>query len=163
MLILKLYYHIMCFFKKIFYKIIYGKYIKFGKKVTFRKGFSLMIAKGAYVKIGDGCFFNNFCAINAVENIEIGANCLFGENVKLYDHNHIFSEKGKNIKEQGFKHGRIVIEDNCWICTNVVILKDVTIGKNSVVGAGVVLKRSVDRDSLIKNENNYKVEKIKYD
>lgn len=163
MLVLKLYYHIMALIKKLFYKIIYGKHIKFGKRVTFRKGFSLMIDKNAYVKIGDDCFFNNFCSINAMENISIGKNCLFGENVKIYDHNHEFRKEGENIKEQGFKTGKIRIEDNCWICTNVVILKDVTIGNNSVIGAGVVLNEIIENDSLVKNENNYKMEKIKYD
>ena len=77
MIILKIYYHIMAILKKIFYKIIYGKRIKFGKKVTFRKGFSIVIEDGATVEIGDGCFFNNYCSINAKEGIKIGANCLF--------------------------------------------------------------------------------------
>ncbi len=163
MLVLKLYYHIISFVKKIFYKIIYGKHIKFGKKVTFRKGFSLMIDKKASVIIGDGCFFNNFCAINAMENIEIGKNCLFGENVKIYDHNHIFTKKETLIKDQGFKTEKIKIEDNCWICSDVVILKGTEIGENSVIGAGIVLNENVTKNSIIKSQNNYKMEKIQYD
>lgn len=163
MLILKLYYHIMSFVKKIFYKIIYGRHLKIGRKVSFRKGFSLIIDKSAYVEIGDGCFFNNYCAINALENIKIGKNCLFGENVKMYDHNHIFKNKEKYIKEQGFKTEKIEIGDNCWICTNVVILKGITIGKNSVIGAGIVLNKDIENSSIVKIESNYKVEKIKND
>ena len=77
MLILKLYYHILAEIKKVFYKLIYGKRIKFGKGVTFRKGFSLMIEKNAYVEIGEGCFFNNYCSINAMNKIKIGNNCIF--------------------------------------------------------------------------------------
>lgn len=95
--------------KKIFYKIIYGKHIKFGKGITFRKGFSLVIEDGAFVTIGDGCFFNNYCSINAKKRIDIGNNCLFGENVKIYDHNHIFKYKEELIKKQGFTHKPILI------------------------------------------------------
>ncbi len=163
MLILKLYYHIIAFIKKIFYKVIYGKHIKFGKGVSFRKGFSLIIDKNAYVEIGDNSFFNKFCAINALENISIGKNCLFGENVKIYDHNHIFKNKGVNIEDQGFKTGKIKIGDNCWFGTNVVVLKDVTVGENSVIGAGIVLNKDIESNSIAKLESNYKVEKIKYD
>lgn len=163
MLVFKIYYHVISIIKKIIYKIIYRNHVKFGKKVTFRCGFSLMIEKGAYVKIGDGCFFNKFCSINAMENIEIGNNCLLGENVKIYDHNHVFKIKEKDIKKQGFKHEKIVIGDNCWIGTNAVILKGVTIGENTVVGAGVVLNQNINKNCIVKNENNYLVEKIKYD
>ena len=153
----------MSIVKKIFYKIIYGKHVKFGKKVSFRKGFSLIIDKGAYVEIGAGSFFNNYCAINALENIKIGENCLFGENVKIYDHNHIFKKRKVTIREQGFKTGKIKINDNCWICTNVVILKGVEVGENSVIGAGVVLTNSIENNSIVKLDTNYKVEKIKND
>ena len=83
MIVLKMYYHIMAFVKKIFYKIIYGKHIKFGKKVTFRKGFSIVIEDGAIVEIGNECFFNNYCSINAKIGIKIGDNCLFGEKLKI--------------------------------------------------------------------------------
>lgn len=153
MLILKAYYHIIAIIKKIFYKIIYGKHIKFGKNVTFRKGFSLIIENGATVKIGDGCFFNNYCSINAREKIEIGDNCLFGENVKLYDHNHVFKSKEKLIKEQGFKNGNIKIGDDCWICSNTVILKNAEIGQHCVIGTGCVIDYSIDSNKMIKINN----------
>ena len=42
---------------------------------------------GEGVKIGDNVFFNNGTSIAAKEKIEIGDNCIFGENVKIYDHN----------------------------------------------------------------------------
>ena len=45
MFVFKCYYHIMAILKKILFKLIYGKRIKFGKGVTFRKGFSLIIEK----------------------------------------------------------------------------------------------------------------------
>lgn len=163
MIILKCYYHIIAIIKKIFYKIIYGKHVKFGKKVTFRKGFSLVIENDATVEISDGCFFNNYCSINAKEKITIGQNCIFGENVKIYDHNHVFKNKNEIIKNQGFKTEKVEIEKNCWIASNVIILKGVKIGENSVVGAGCVVEKNVDSDKIVKlTESNYKIENIKY-
>ena len=160
MLIIKAYYHVMAIIKKIIYKLIYGKRIKFGKKVTFRRGFSLMIDKNAKVEIGDGTFFNNYCSINAINIVKIGKNCLFGENVKIYDHNHIFNKKTIPIKEQGFKSEAVSIGDDCWICSNVIILKSSKIGNNSVIGAGCVISDSVDDNLLVKNNNSYEITKI---
>ena len=51
-------------------------------KFTFRSNVSLRIVDGEGVKIGDNVFFNNGTSIAAKEKIEIGDNCIFGENVK---------------------------------------------------------------------------------
>lgn len=40
----------------------------------------------------------------------------------------------------------IVIEDNVWIGANVAIMPGVTIGKNSVIGAGSVVTRDIPAD-----------------
>lgn len=155
MIILKIYYHMNAIFKKILYKIIYGKRIKFGKNVTFRKGFSLIIEKNAIVEIGDGVFFNNNCSINAMSKVKIESNCLFGENVKIYDHNHIFKYKNKLIKNQGYKTGEIIIGENSWIGSNCVILKNVNIGKNCVIQAMSLINQNIE-DSIIFRKNNTK-------
>lgn len=161
MLILKIYYHLVAIIKKIFYKIIYGKHIKFGKNVTFRKGFSLMIDKNSYVEIGEGSFFNNYCTISAMSNIKIGKHCMFGENVKIYDQNHVFKNIGTLVKDQGYKTGDIEIKDNCWIGNNSIILKNTTIGKNSVISAGVVVSNeNIEEGSILKLNHNYKIERI---
>lgn len=160
MLFLKMYYHIMAIMKKIFYKIIYGKHIKFGKKVTFRKGFSLVIEDGAFVTIGDGCFFNNYCSINAKEGINIGNNCLFGENVKIYDHNHVFKYKNELIKQQGFKSKKIEIGSNCWFGSNAIILKGVNIGNNCVIQANSIVNYEVESNTIIIKGNKTKIEMV---
>lgn len=39
--------------------------------------------------------------------------------------------------------GKIIIEDDCWIGANTVIMPNITIGKMSVVGAGSVVTKNV--------------------
>lgn len=163
MLILKVYYHVIAEIKKIIYKIIYGKKIQFGRKTTFRKGLALMINKRAYVEIGENCFFNNYCSINSNESIMIGKNSIFGENVKIYDHNHIFNFKDRTIKTQGYKNGKIKIGENCWIGSNVIILKGTIIGNNCVIGAGCVIKGIIDDHTIVTNKNELNIKKIIYE
>ena len=157
MIILKIIYHLKALVLKIILKMLHnfgGGKITFGKNVTFRKGFSLMIDKTGKVIIGNNVFFNNYCSINANERITIGDGTLFGENVKVYDHNHCYKYVDVPIKEQGFTTAPVSIGKHCWIGSNVVILKGVTIGDNCVIGAGCVVYKDVPSGSIVVNKQN---------
>ena len=93
--------------KKFFYKMIYGKKIKIGKRVTWRRGFSIMKMPDAVINIGDDCFFNNDCSLAANISVSIGERSIMGENVKIYDHNHRFNEN-MMLKQQGYSGQNIV-------------------------------------------------------
>lgn len=162
MFFLKLIYHINTFTKKFFLKLIYGKSLVIGNKVSWRKSITFMIQKGAIVKIGNNCFFNNNCSVNANEKVLIGNNSIFGENVKIYDHNHHFNNSNEFISNQGFSNGTVQIGNNCWIGSNVIILKDTKIGDNVVVGAGTVVKGHIPSNKIVKQKREYDLVEIKY-
>ena len=151
MILYKIVFHIKAIIKKILLKIIYKRKIIIGKKVTFRKSFYIFIENNGLLRIGNNCFFNNYCSINVHKSVSIGSDCIFGENVKIYDHNHIFKYKNKLIRKQGFKLKEVKIGDNCWIGSNVIILKGVTIGDNCVIAAGQVVKRDVASNKILEN------------
>ena len=108
--------------------------------------------------IGDQVFFNIGCSLNCLGSIKIGSHCQFGENVKLYDHNHAHAIKDELISAQGYVIGAIEIGNNCWIGSNVVILKDVIIGNNVVIGAGCIIYKSIQSNSVVMNQQNLIVE-----
>lgn len=110
------------------------------------------------LSIGNDVFFNNGCSLNCLGSIVVGNNCQFGEGVKLYDHNHAYTDEQKLISSQGYVVGQITIGDNCWIGSNVVILKDVTVGNNVVIGAGCVIYKSIPADSVVINHQNLAIE-----
>lgn len=148
---------LQCKIKKIYYKLFYSNF-EFGKKFSFRKGFNVSI-NGGKIKIRNNCFFNNYCSINSHGYIEIGDNCIFGEGVRLYDHNHKF---GKDIitAKSGYNVGKIKINDNVWIGSNVTILKDVEIGKNSVIGANCLIYKDIPENSIVKCSNSIDITEI---
>lgn len=160
MIFIKIFLHLKALIEYVFYKLIYGNRFKVGKSTTWRNNFSVMIAKTARVEIGDNCFFNNGCSLNANQFISIGEGTLLGENVKIYDHNHKFRDRDKSIKEQGFKNGEITIGKHCWIGSNVVILKGSKIGDNCVIGAGCVVSGIVKGKNIVKNINRLEYLKI---
>lgn len=152
MILLKVLYHITAIIKKIFYKCIFGSKVKFGKKFTFRKGFNLSVEGNGKIIIGNEVFFNNCCSINALSKITIGDNTIFGENIRIYDHNHRFSSSKKRIMEQGYNTASVSIGKDCWISSNVVILKGVTIGDNVIIGAGCVIKEDIPSNVIVKTD-----------
>lgn len=155
MLLIKLWYHIVSAVQRMFYYAIYGAKLKIGKRTTWRKNFSIMKTSDAIIEIGKECFFNNGCSINANCLIKIGDGTLFGENVKIYDHNHRFNSHIP-IKSQGFSNGEVIIGKHCWIGSNVTILKGATISDNCVISS------FVPQGCIVKPDNQYHFEKIQY-
>jgi len=127
------------------------KTVRFNNKINFRNYINLLVGKQAELIIGNGVFFNNYCSINCLEKIEIGDETLFGEGVKLYDHNHQYSTNSDfTIEHQKFNTAPIKIGKNCWLGSNVTVLKGVTIGDNVIVGAGVLVYKDIPANSIVK-------------
>ena len=104
--------------------------------------------------IGDGFFMNRNGTINCHKRISIGKCCLMGENVHIYDHNHVFKEKNRAIASQGFKDKEVNIGDYCWIGTGVTILGGVTIGDNVVIGANCLIYHDIPSNTVVKNKQH---------
>ena len=136
---------------------LFNRHLVIGNGFSCRGGLNLNI-NGGKIKIGNNVFINRNCSFNARETIEIGDGCLFGENVTIYDHNHIFSDLNLNISSQGFKSKKIVIGKNCWIATNVTILCGVKIGDNTVIVANCLIYKDVPANSVVKNGTQLIVE-----
>ncbi|EJL67640.1 acyltransferase [Chryseobacterium populi] len=129
--------------------------VSIGENVLFRKYCNILIFPNADLSIGKGVFFNNYCSINCLDKIKIGDDTIFGEGVRLYDHNHLI-EKGETlfVEKEKYTKNPIIIGKNCWIGSNAVILKGVTIGDNSIIGAGCIIHKSVPSNTILKNNQN---------
>lgn len=147
--------------KLLYWKIKYGKRLKLGKKITFRKGFIINIAKNGYLEIGDNNFFNNYCSINVHEKVIIGNNNDFGESVKIYDHSKVFNDKKVDMKHT-YKSNPIYIGNNNWVCSNVVILNNSKIECDCVIGAGVIVNSRVKKETIVKSMQEYVFKKINF-
>jgi len=156
----KIWFYFCAYIKLIIFKITYGKRFSVGTHVTWRSNFKVMIDDKGKVIIGNNCFFNNDCSINSIQSIKIGDGTIFGEGVKIYDHNHRFSDLEKSIKSQGFVSAGVSIGSHCWLGSNVVVLKGSTISDNCVIGAGVIVNGFIPANTIIK-QNEYITEEIR--
>lgn len=80
--------------------------------------------------------------------VRIGDHCTITDGVKLITHDGGCWVFRREIPELNH-FGKIDIKDNCFIGMNSIILPNVTIGPNSVVGAGAVVTRDVPPDSVV--------------
>lgn len=131
-------------------RLKFGNALSLGNNVQFRKRFSIYMnhTETARLSIGDDVFFNEDCSISCLDSITIGNHCVFGENVRMYDHDHKFDHTGVT---SGFVSKPIVIEDDCWIGSGCIILKGVTIGRGSVIAAGTTVAKSIPPHSLVRD------------
>ncbi len=109
------------------------------------KNCRFLVRNGKLV-IGDYVGFNTNCVVACHEYIEIGDNVEFGPNVCIYDHDHDMKCNG-GIKAGKFLTQPVKIGKNSWIGANVIILRGAQIGENCIIAAGSVVTGIVPDNS----------------
>lgn len=83
-------------------------------------------------------------SIVAAECITIGDRVTIGANTTIIDTDfHPLDPEQRRLHPQEARTAPVVIEDDVFIGMNCLILKGVTIGRGSVIGAGSVVTKSV--------------------
>ena len=100
----------------------------------------LTVTVGKYVSIGSGTYANMNLMLIDDWKITIGKNVLIGPNVTMSTTGHPIDPAHR---QDGMYSFPITIGDNVWIGGNVTILPGVTIGENSVIGAGSVVTKDI--------------------
>lgn len=83
------------------------------------------------------------------KELTIGNNVKIGACVLLIDtDSHPIDYKLRRTSNEGVKSAPIVIEDDVWIGAHSIVLKGVTIGARSIIGAGSVVTKSIPADCI---------------
>ncbi len=134
--------------------------VRIGDGVTFRSStaynfvgidrpVSIYVSDQATLDIGDGCGFSG-TAIYASTHISLGAHGNFGGNVSIWDTDfHPLDFMARRVHDVSqITSSPIHIGDDVFIGANSILLKGVTIGERSIVGAGAVVTRPVPADQI---------------
>lgn len=137
----------------------------FKKLVARLDGKPFCVVPPSHFQQGDNTYIgkNFYCGTNFTcldhGGVYIGNNVLIGPNVTICSHEHPKVAEQRIVRPVNNTFdpsGRaeieiispVIIEDNAWIETGSIVCPGVTIGKNSVIGAGSVVTKSIPPDTL---------------
>ena len=96
---------------------------------------------GRHVHFGSGVYANFNMTLVDDGPIYVGDGTMFGPNVTVATAQHPLAAE---LRRQGYQYNRSVhIGKNCWLGSGVIVLPGVTIGDNTVIGAGSVVTRDI--------------------
>lgn len=113
----------------------------------FGEGSRLMtpttVVRGWNVKIGKRVVIMNNSLFMSAGGIEIEDDVLVAANAQLISNNH-------DPEEHSIITCRpIKLKRNCWIGAGATILPGVTVGENAIVGAGAVVTKDVEANTIV--------------
>lgn len=83
------------------------------------------------------------------ESAKIGNNVKIEGCVLITDTDaHPMDYMARRSSNEGTKSAPVVIEDDVWVGAHCIILKGVTIGARSIIGAGSVVTKSIPADCV---------------
>ena len=154
--------------------VVFGKNIQIPSKVLWLiRGARITIGDNFYLSSGNGV--NPIASnLSADVYVEPGAALTIGNNVEMSSTRlwiHESARIGNNVKiggcvlitdtdahpmdymarrssNEGTKSAPVVIEDDVWIGAHCIILKGVTIGARSIIGAGSVVTKNIPADCV---------------
>ena len=113
---------------------------------TMCEGSSIILHKGAIIKLEGKGYINERTSIECANRIEIGRETIISSDVRISDTDvHTYIHTGeKKVNTQP-----IVIGRHVWIGRSAIILKGVHIGDNAMVAAGAVVTSDVPANALV--------------
>ena len=137
----------------------HGSSIKIGRNFTavssnahnsfgiIQRAYVATVGHGARVEIGDNVGISG-CTISAGKSIRIGNNVLIGSGAVITDGDAHPVDPEERRAGAICERRPVVIEDDVFIGARAIILKGVTVGRGSVVGAAAVVARDVHQYSV---------------
>jgi maltose O-acetyltransferase len=119
---------------------------------------SLRTGTDGVLEIGEGAYINYGCNISAEKLVRIGPRCNLGTDVIMMDNDfHRLEPERRNERPPS---APIILEENVWLGARVIVLRGVTIGAHSVIGAGSIVTRDIPPRSVAVGQPAKVVKKI---
>ena len=125
-------------------------------RCTILRMFGAQIGKGVLIRhrvavqwpwkltIGDNSWVGTGAELYNLDNIVIGSDVCISQHVFLCTGSH-----DRTSQTFEFDNGPIVIEDGAWVCARSTVLRGVTVGANSVIGATSLVYSDVPPNSIV--------------
>ncbi len=139
--------HWRLYFKSTMLKLCKKKFMYFADSAEIRPG--AYVIGCSQISLGERVVLRPASMLHGETNslkqsIIIEDDVLIGSGVQIYVENHRFMDYNKSIIDQGHNQSlQVILKKGCWIGANAILLPGVTIGINSVIGAGSIVTKSI--------------------
>ena len=99
---------------------------------------------GKNIALGKRVFINSGCRFQDQGGITIGDDCLIGHNAVIATLQHDIDPR----RRSDLIPSPVILERNVWLGANVTVLPGVTIGEDSVIGAGSVVTKNIPAGTI---------------
>ncbi|MHB8780061.1 MAG: acyltransferase [Candidatus Geothermincolia bacterium] len=132
------------------YEIVVGKAarMRIGRWVVIGRNNCIRCHEGE-MYIGDKTVFGCDNTVNSYSGIYIGEQCLFADSIYIVDFDHNYWDPVMPVRSQGICIRPVRLEGNTWIGAKTTILRGVTVGWGSVIGAMSLVNKDVPRYSVV--------------
>lgn len=108
--------------------------------------FELGVGPEGTMEIGSNVLINYGCSFGATKLVRIGDRCNIGTQCILIDN--AFHELDPDLRDVQPESQPVILERNVWLASRVIVLPGVTVGENSVIGAGSVVTKDIPPNVL---------------
>lgn len=130
-------------------KKLYSKFKSVGRNVYISTGHD--IEGSSKIEIGDDVWIGKNVKISGSGGVIIKSGCILSHNIEIWTTNHRYEAIDlKSVPyDKEFTEKPVVICENVWIGSRVIIIPGVTIGEGAVIGAGAVVTKDVPPCAVI--------------
>ena len=109
-----------------------GRSVHVGRRTAIR-------CHEGFLRVGDRVVLGSDDTVNCYLDVDIGDDCILADRVYIGDFDHRFGDPSVPIRRQGIATAPVRVEDDCWIGEKASIMRGVTVGRGSVIGASSVV------------------------
>lgn len=128
----------------IYTKIAKNKSMECGDnlKVNYKSTFA------GKVYFGNNCNFNGM-SVTGKGTVYFGNNFHSGNSCLINTQNHNYDEGNKIPYDESYILKKVVIEDNVWFGSRVIVTGNITIGEGAIIAAGSVVVKDVPKYAIV--------------
>lgn len=122
-------------------RLLKARAATFGDNSTVARGCRILAVDK--LRVGTGVTVARDVTLDARGGLQIGDGALVGFESVLLTYTHRSDEIGRRVQEQGMYQDPVIVGERAWLGMRVLVMPGVTIGADSIVGAGSVVTKDV--------------------
>ncbi|GAB2682182.1 acyltransferase [Thalassiella azotivora] len=123
-------------------RIVLGRWVHVGDDNRLR-------AHEGTLTIGDKCVLGRDNTVNCYLDVEVGASTLVADWVYVTDFDHVTTEVGVPIKDQGLVKSPVRIGPDCWLGVRATVLRGTVVGRGTVLAAHTVARGTYPEHAVV--------------